>query len=100
MNSIGKYDRLSSGLSDRAGGPQMVPEVKYLFVRGSLNTKTRHPVFDLPTAQTVVDRQKGELSRPERLLCWIRYFTDGVILWEVSPLSDRTSTTSSQGEAW
>jgi putative transposase len=53
---------------------------KYLFVRGSLNTKTRHPVFDLPTAQTVVDEQNGQLSLPERLRCRIRYFTDGVIL--------------------
>ena len=53
---------------------------KYLFVRGSLNTKTQRPVFDLPTAQTVVDEQNGELSLPERLRCRIRYFTDGVIL--------------------
>jgi putative transposase len=53
---------------------------KYLFVRGSLNTKTRQPVFDLETAQTVVDQQNGELSLPERLRCRIRYFTDGVIL--------------------
>ncbi len=53
---------------------------KYLFVRGSLNTRGKHPVFDLPSAQTVVDEQNGELSLPERLRCRIRYFTDGVIL--------------------
>ena len=53
---------------------------KYLFVHGSLNTKTKRPAFDLATAQTVVDQQKGELSLPERLRCRIRYFTDGVIL--------------------
>ena len=53
---------------------------QYLFVRGSLHTKARPPAFDLATAQTVVDRQKGQLSLPERLRCRIRYFTDGVIL--------------------
>jgi hypothetical protein len=45
-----------------------------------LSTKTKLPVFDLATAQTVVDKQNGELSLPERLRCRIRYFTDGVIL--------------------
>ena len=49
-------------------------------MQGSLNTKTKRPAFDLATAQTVVDQQKGELSLPERLRCRIRYFTDGVIL--------------------
>ena len=39
----------------------------YLFVHGSLNTKTRQPAFDLATAQSVVDQQNGELSLPERL---------------------------------
>ena len=34
----------------------------------------------MATAQTVVDKQNGELSLPERLRCRIRYFTDGVIL--------------------
>jgi putative transposase len=53
---------------------------KYLFVQGSLQTKTKQPAFDLATAQTVVDQQKGQLSLPERLRCRIRYFTDGVIL--------------------
>src|SRR5208282_5662027 len=52
----------------------------YLFVHRSLNTKTRQPAFDLATAQSVVDKQNGELSLPERLWCRIRYFTDGVIL--------------------
>jgi hypothetical protein len=45
-----------------------------------LHTKTQHPAFDLATAQTVVDQQKGELSLPERLRCRIRYFTDGLIV--------------------
>ena len=49
---------------------------KYLFVHGSLNTKTSQPAFDLATAQSVVDQQNGELSLPERLRCRIRYFTD------------------------
>src|ERR1700751_5011684 len=53
---------------------------KYLFVQGSLQTKTTQPAFDLAIAQTVVDKQKGQLSLPERLRCRIRYFTDGVIL--------------------
>ena len=49
-------------------------------MHGSLNTKTSQPAFDLATAQSVVDRQNGELSLPERLRCRIRYFTDGLIL--------------------
>jgi putative transposase len=53
---------------------------QYLFAHGSLHTKTQHPAFDLATAQTVVDQQKGELSLPERLRCRIRYFTDGLIV--------------------
>ena len=67
---------------------------KYLFVQGSLQTKTKQPAFDLATAQTVVDQQKGQLSLPKRLRCRIRYFTDGVILG-VRPLWNRTSTSSS-----
>ena len=35
---------------------------KYLFVQGSLHTKTKQPAFDLATAQSVVDQQNGELS--------------------------------------
>src|SRR5262249_47404490 len=38
------------------------------------------PAFDLATAQHVVEHQDGELPLPQRLLCRIRYFTDGVIL--------------------
>ena len=53
---------------------------KYLFVHGSLHTKTRQPAFDLATAQSVVDQQNGHLSLPERLRCRIRFFTDGLIL--------------------
>ncbi len=53
---------------------------KYLFVRGSFNTKNKQPAFDLAKAQSVVERQDGELSLPERLRCRIRFFTDGVIL--------------------
>jgi hypothetical protein len=44
-----------------------------------MKTDANHPAFDLPTAQTVVDEQNGELSLAERLRCRIRYFTDGVI---------------------
>ena len=53
---------------------------KLLFVRGSLPTQTRQPLFDQATAQSVVELQNGELSLPARLRCRIRYFTDGVIL--------------------
>jgi hypothetical protein len=34
----------------------------------------------LATAQHVVEQQHGEVPLPQRLLCRIRYFTDGVIL--------------------
>jgi hypothetical protein len=40
---------------------------KYLFVHGSLNTKTNRPAFVLAAAQSVVDQRNGELSLPERL---------------------------------
>ena len=53
---------------------------KLLFVRGSLHTQTREPLFDQATSQSVVELQNGELSLPVRLRCRIRYFTDGVIL--------------------
>ena len=36
--------------------------------------------FDLATAQRVVEQQNGEVPLPQRLLCRIKYFTDGVIL--------------------
>jgi putative transposase len=65
---------------------------KYLFVQGSLNTKANKPVFDLPTAQMVVDEQKGELSLPERLRCRIRYFTDGVIVGSQAFVESHFST--------
>jgi hypothetical protein len=70
-------DRIQAGYSWKEVGRQYR---KYLFVHGSLNTKTKRPAFDLATTQTVVDQQNGELSLPERLRCRIRYFTDGVIL--------------------
>jgi hypothetical protein len=53
---------------------------KYLFVKGSARSANKSPAFDLATAQRVVEQQHGELTLPERLLCRIRYFTDGVIL--------------------
>jgi REP element-mobilizing transposase RayT len=75
------------GISTILGQPEAVSweEVsrqyrKLLFVRGSLHTQTRQPLFDQATAQSVVDQQNGELSLPARLRCRIRYFTDGVIL--------------------
>jgi len=53
---------------------------KYLFVKGSSRSANKPPAFDLATAQRVAEQQHGELSLPQRLLCRIRYFTDGVIL--------------------
>ena len=53
---------------------------KYLFVKGSSRSANKPPAFDLATAQRVVQEQNGELPLPQRLLCRIRYFTDGVIL--------------------
>jgi putative transposase len=52
----------------------------YLFVKGSSTSADRAPAFDLDRAQRVVEEQKGELALPQRLLCRIRYFSDGVIL--------------------
>jgi putative transposase len=52
----------------------------YLFVQGSSNSADRAPAFDLDSAQRVVEQQKGELALSQRLLCRIRYFSDGVIL--------------------
>jgi putative transposase len=75
------------GISTILGQPETVSwkEVsrqyrQLLFVRGSLQTQTRPPLFDQATAQSVVDQQNGELPLPARLRCRIRYFTDGVIL--------------------
>jgi len=53
---------------------------KYLFARGSSKSANKPPAFDLASAQLVVEQQNGELPLPQRLLCRIRYFTDGVIL--------------------
>lgn len=51
-----------------------------LFVKGSSSSAHRAPAFDLTSVQRVVEEQKGQLALPQRLLCRIRYFTDGVIL--------------------
>src|SRR6516162_709791 len=53
---------------------------KYLFVKGSSRSANKPPAFDLATAQRVVEQQDGEVLLAKRLLCRIRYFTDGVIL--------------------
>jgi hypothetical protein len=53
---------------------------KYLFAKGSSKSANKPPAFDLATAQLVVEQQNGELPLPQRLLCRMRYFTDGVIL--------------------
>ena len=53
---------------------------KYLFAKGSSKSANKPPAFDLASAQLVVEEQNGELPLPQRLLCRIRYFTDGVIL--------------------
>jgi putative transposase len=49
-------------------------------VKGSSRSANKPPAFDLATAQRVVEEQNGEIPLPQRLLCRIRYFTDGVIL--------------------
>jgi putative transposase len=73
--------RIVLGLSETISWKEVSQQYrKYLFVQGSLPTKSKQPAFDLATAQTVVEQQNGELSLPERLRCRIRYFTDGVIL--------------------
>ena len=73
--------RVVLGQSDAISWKEVSRQYRnYLFVHGSLNTKTGQPAFDLATAQSVVDQQNGELSLPERLRCRIRYFTDGLIL--------------------
>jgi REP element-mobilizing transposase RayT len=53
---------------------------KYLFMKGSSRSANKPPAFDLATAQRVVEQQNGEVPLPQRLLCRIRYFTDGMIL--------------------
>ena len=60
---------------------ELSPEYrKYLFVKGSSRSANKPPAFDLATAQRVVEEQNGEVPLSQRLLCRIRYFTDGVIL--------------------
>src|SRR5246127_3170015 len=69
------------GLSDAISWEEVSGEYrKYLFVKGSSRSANKPPAFDLATAQRVVEEQNGELPLPQRLLCRIRYFTDGVIL--------------------
>ena len=53
---------------------------QYLFLKGSAQSSTKGPVFELARAQQVVIQQQGQLSLAERLRCRIRYFSDGVIL--------------------
>ena len=53
---------------------------QYLFLKGSAQSSSKGPVFELARAQQVVIQQQGELSLAERLRCRIRYFSDGVIL--------------------
>ena len=60
---------------------ELSPEYrKYLFVKGCSRSANKPPAFDLATAQRVVEEQNGEVPLSQRLLCRIRYFTDGVIL--------------------
>ena len=74
--------RVVLGHSDAISWKEVSQQYRnYLFVHGSLSTKTRQPAFDLATAQSMSLTSKTvELSLPERLRCRIRYFTDGVIL--------------------
>jgi putative transposase len=53
---------------------------KHLFIEGSAKSANKAPAFDLASAQRVVEQQNGEVPLAQRLLCRIRYFTDGVIL--------------------
>jgi hypothetical protein len=53
---------------------------KHLFVEGSSSRGDKAPAFDLATAQQVVEQQEGEVPFPQRFLCQIKYFSDGVIL--------------------
>jgi putative transposase len=51
-----------------------------LFIKGTSESANKPPAFDPASAQRVVEEQNGELPLSQRLLCRIRYFTDGVIL--------------------
>jgi hypothetical protein len=53
---------------------------QYLFLKGSAQSSTKGPAFELARAQQVVTQQQGQLSLAERLRCRIRYFSEGVIL--------------------
>jgi REP-associated tyrosine transposase len=53
---------------------------KYLFIKGSCQNATKPPAFDLVSARRVVEEYNGEVPFSQRLLCRIKYFTDGVIL--------------------
>src|SRR5262249_56756709 len=77
----------SKGTSTIGSAPKLIPWKdqtrryrQWLFVKGSSKSGNKPPAFDLATAQHVVEHQDGELPLPQRLLCRIRYFTDGVIL--------------------
>jgi REP element-mobilizing transposase RayT len=75
------------GIRTILGQPETIPWEqlsrqyrKYLFIKGSLKSANKPPAFDPASAQRVVEQQNGELPLPQRFLCRIRYFTDGVIL--------------------
>jgi REP-associated tyrosine transposase len=53
---------------------------KLLYLKGATATEKNRPAFEMANAEQVVEEQQGELSLEERLLCRIRYFSDGVIL--------------------
>lgn len=53
---------------------------KHLFIEGSCQSANKPSAFDLASVQRVVEQQNGEVPLAQRLLCRIRYFTDGVIL--------------------
>src|ERR1700751_5698421 len=73
--------KTSLGQPETISGKELSGEYrKYLFVKGSFRSANKPPAFDLATAQCVVEEQNGEIPLPQRLLCRIRYFTDGVIL--------------------
>jgi REP-associated tyrosine transposase len=75
------------GIRTILGQPETIPWEQlsrqyriYLFIKGSLKSANKPPAFDPASAQRVVEQQNGELPLPQRFLCRIRYFTDGVIL--------------------
>ena|SRR6516164_4087087 len=65
---------------DRSNIRSAIFLILYLFVKGSSRSANKPPAFDSTTAQRVVEQQDGKVPLPQRLLCRIRYFTDGVIL--------------------